>query len=1094
MYKFYHTNLNQWLMRLKLTCAFLFLAFLQVTFAAKAQKIRLSKKNAALTEVFTELRKQSGYDFLYPKDLLKQAKKITIDLQDATLTTVLNSCFKDQPFTYTISNNTVIIKEKDKSILERVIDYIQNIVVKGKIIDEKGLPIPGATIQVKSTGKTVIANAEGRFNLTAEENDILIVSYIGYKKKEVSLRKTGELNIQLEQEIANLDQIQVIGYGTTTKRLSTGTISSVTADVIEKTPAANVLGVLAGNMAGVEVLQSTGMAGASVSIKIRGENSFGSMGNSSSAPLYVIDGIPIASGDRSAYQNPTVKGANGLTNAFSMINPNDIQQIDILKDADATAIYGARGANGVVMITTKKGLPGQIRFNADVSAGAAKVGQYMDLLNTQQYLELRKEAFKNDEIEPDEEYAPDLFTWDQNAYTDFQRLVLGRTAGIGSANLSASGGTELLNYYAGVNYRKEGTVLASDQYVQRFGGRINLNITSPNRKFNALIATNYNTEYSNLSKNEDVSGILLPPNFPLHNADGSLHWEDYLDNPLASLLTKYIATNMLFTGNLNLSYKPIDGLTLKTVMGYSLTRLENQYSVPANSVNPIQGATNSAAFANAPITAYTIEPQAEYVFRAAGGKVTALLGGTYNDAVSETTTLTGTNYAYASQLNSIAGAGIVSTKYNYAQYRYASLFGRLNYDLKDRYLFSATYRQDASSRFGTNNRVANFASFGTSWIFSEEDFIKKSLPFLSFGKLKMSYGTTGNDKIDNYQYYLKYINSTNPYQNISPLTPGNNSANPDLKWEETRKAEIALNLGFLKDRILFSVNAYRNRSSNLINMITLPGQSGFNYIITNLDALVQNKGYEFELNTRNIEKEDFSWSTAFNISFQRNTLLKFEQLSRAYYANFFRIGAPVDAYKYILLKFEGIDPETGLVKYQDADGVPGIDLFNDSQLAPLGTPFYGGLSNSFKYKNLSLDFMFQFVNKQGLRNSYESYVGGLLNQNISVLDRWQKPGDQGKAWPAASAGFSDFGTNYEYLLNSDAFYGNAAFVKLRSASLSYRIPANWIKRAKLQNVTVNLQGLNLFTWSNQKHVLDPDIVSNMVPQLRTFMAGINCSF
>lgn len=1087
-------------MRLNLTCAVLLLAFLQVALAAKAQKISLSKKNAAITEVFNEIRKQSGYDFLYPKDLLKQAKKINIELRDATLTTVLNTCFRDQPFTYTISNKTVIIKEIEKSILDRIMEYIKTIAIKGRIIDEKGLPIPGATVQIKNNGKTVIADAQGQFSLNAEENDIIRVSYIGYKKQEVILRKAGDMTIQLEQEIANLDQVQVMGYGTTTKRLSTGTISSITSTEIEKVPAGNVLAVLAGRMAGVEVLQSTGIPGGTVNIKIRGDNTFGALGNSSSAPLFVIDGIPIASGDRSSIQNNTIRGANGGVNAFSMINPNDIEQIDVLKDADATAIYGARGANGVVMITTKKGRMGQMRFNADVSAGLAKVGRFIKMLNTQQYLDLRKEAFKNEDIEPDADNAPDLLTWNQNAYTDFQRLILGRTAGIGNANLTASGGTDLINYYTGLNYRKEGTVLAKDQYVKRFGGRVNLNISSANRKFNALIATNYSAENSRLSQNEDVSAIYLPPNFALYNADGTFHWENGLENPLATLLNKYQATNMLFTGNLNLSYKPLAGLTLKTVMGYSLNRLENQSSTPANGVNPIEGASHTASFANAPTTTYTIEPQIEYVFEAAGGKVTTLLGGTYNDAVSESTTIRGSNYAYASQLNSIAGAGIINTEYSYAQYRYASVFGRLNYDLKNRYLLSVTYRKDASSRFGTNNRLANFASFGGSWIFSEEDFIKKNLSFLSFGKLKMSYGTTGNDKIDNYQYYLKYVASPLPYQNLIPLSPGNYSANPDLKWESTRKLELALNLGFLKDRILVSINAYRNRSSNLINMMNLPGQSGFSYLITNLDALVQNKGLELELNTRNIENANFNWNTTFNISFQRNILLKFNQLNQIYWARYFKIGAPVDAYQNIYLKFDGIDPQTGKVKYQDLDGQPGINTTTDTKLAPLGTPFYGGLTNSFKYKNLALDFSFQFVNKKGQLNSYlnsmsyGSYVGGLMNQNISVLNRWQKPGDQGKLWPAASTGLGDLSSNYDNLYYSDAFYGNAGFIRLKSASLSYTLPGNWIRKAKLQNVTLNLQGLNLFTLSKQKYLLDPDYSSNLVPQLRTVMAGINCSF
>jgi TonB-linked SusC/RagA family outer membrane protein len=1113
MYKIYTHKL---LVIMRLTTVILIATFMQVSAATFGQRITLNEQKSSIENVLRKIRSQTGYDFLFDRNLVKNAGEVNIEVRNATLEETMKSLLNSLPLTYNVNGKIVVIEPKKKSILDKVISLLTEIEVRGRVIDENGKPLPGATVSVvlmdyaedkksgdfsmSAKGRKVAAltNANGEFLLHhVDEKAMISVSFTGYQTYTTKAAK--ELLIKMVQEVGSLDQVQVIAYGSVSKRLNTATVSTVNAETLAEQPVNNVLNALNGRMTGVQITSGGGgMPGAGISVKVRGDNSFGLLGSSSSDPLYVIDGIPQASGTRYDTQNviSNVRGMNGFTNMFNSLNVEDIEQIDVLKDADATSIYGARGANGVVVITTKKGKAGRVKINVDLTSGAGKVGHYIPMLNTQQYLALRKEAFKNEGITPDADNAPDLTSWDQNTYTDFQRLLLGGTAAQRTANLSASGGNELMNYYIGLNYRKEGTVIAKDQHVNRIGGLMTLGFASPNHKFTAQISTNYAIEKSSLiTESSFMNFIYLPPNFNLYRADGSLNWDNSFDNPMASFLTKYRATGTFFSANTNLSYRPFAGLTLRTTAGYTLNGLENNFQIPAASNNPAAPAASWAWFANSPNSNYTIEPQAEYILNVGPGKLTALAGTTFSEAISKYTKLKGENYTYDTQLNNIQGAGLVTPEYDYQQYHYASLYGRLSYDIRSKYLLNITYRNDASSRFGTNNRLAGFGSVGAAWIFSEEGWLKENVQFLSFGKLKMSYGTTGNDRISNYSYLRSYSAGFYPYQDIRTLRAGL-PANPDLKWESTKKLELSLNLGFLKDRILFTGNVYRNRSSNMLNYTALPSQAGGSVLITNLDAVVQNKGLELELTTKNINRKDFSWSTSFNISFERNVLLSFNDKDKATYGNYYRVGETVDAYLMrSRFKYSGIDPSTGVPTYADLDGKPGLGT-DDQYIASIGHPFYGGLNNSFSYKGLTLDVFFKFEQKNGPINQLPNEIvpGGLMNQNASVLNRWQKNGDTGTEWPLAVTGFGSQSSSYALLPSSDFGWGDNSYIKLKTASLSYNLPKSWIQKAKLQHVKLSLQGLNLFSITKNKYVLDPEYGYGAYPGLRTWIFGVNCTF
>lgn len=1089
---------RQFLRIMKLTTLIIITCLLQLNAASRAQ-IYLKADRISLQNVLESISKQSGYDFIYSVPDLKNLQPVSLNLKNVNLETALKICFKDQPLIYDIADRTVVIKKKRSSLLEKIVSYVEGneIEIRGTIVDEEGKPLPGVNVSIKGSSTTTRTNAAGLFTIRADLGSSLEITCVGYKKQEITVQAKS-LIIQLIQDIGNLDQVQIIAYGTVSKRLNTATVSTVTVEVLAQQPVNNVLNALNGRMTGVRLSSGGGgLPGAGISVKVRGDNSFGILGSSSGDPLYVIDGIPQASGTRYDTQNfnANIRGMNGYTNMFNILNMEDVEQIDVLKDADATAIYGARGANGVVVITTKKGKSGRIKINVDLNGGAGKVGHYIPMMNTQQYLELRREAFKNEGITPTTENAPDLTSWDPNAYTDFQSELLGGTAAMQTANLSASGGSEFVNYYVGLNYRKEGTVIARDQHVNRIGGLINMGFTSANRRFNAQISTSYAVEKSNLISDVFYVGMIyLPPNFPLYKTDGSLNWDNNFDNPKASLLTPYKADGTFLSFNSNLSYKVAKGLTLRTTAGYTMNRLENSFQIPAASYNPVSPRASWAWFADSPNSNYTIEPQAEYAVMAGPGKLTALVGGTFSEAISKYTKFKGENYAYDSQLTNIEGAGLVTTEFDEQKYHYASLFARLNYDIQNKYLLNLTFRNDASSRFGPNNRLASFGAVGAAWLFSEEKWIKEAIPFLSFGKLKMSYGTTGNDRIDNYRYLRSYSTGFYPYQNTRTLSPGG-AANPNLKWESTKKAELSLNLGFLKDRILFTGNLYRNRSSNMLNYTALASQSGGGSLVSNLDAVVQNKGLELELNTRNIDRGDFSWSSSFNISFERNVLLSFKDQDKASYGAYYRVGETVDAYlTRSRFKYNGVDPVTGAPLYADLDGKPGMSA-GDQYIAGLGQPFYGGLNNSFSYKGLTLDVFFKFEHSRGPVNQFPGEIapGGLMNQNTSVLDRWRQNGDAGTQWPLAVTGSGAASAPYGLLPSSDFSWGNNSYIKLKTASLSYNLPKRWLEKAKLQNVRLSLQGLNLFSITKNKYVLDPEFGADSYPGLRTWMFGINCT-
>ncbi|MCJ8208864.1 SusC/RagA family TonB-linked outer membrane protein [Mucilaginibacter sp. RS28] len=1068
--------------------------------------VNLKIQNETLKEALRKIQDQSGFNIFYSSATVDVKKRVSVNNQGASVANTLDQVLKNTGLSYRQEGKSIIIyptgNPTDKDIQIRR--------VSGMVVDEEGQPLPGVTILLKSSRMASTAtDVNGHFGIDiSNDNEILVFSLIGHKTQEVTAKSIiAGIKIVMHPISASLNEVQVIGYGTTTRALNTGSVSSITAKDIANQPVSNPLSAMQGKLPGVQITQNNGLPGAGFRVQIRGVGSI----NSGTLPLYVIDGVPFTLFNASV---PPTDGLNafgisaangGETSPLGMINPDDIERIDVLKDADATAIYGSKGANGVVLITTKKGTGGQTRYNLNFYQGTSKVAHFIDELNTADYLAMRRAAFAAAGVTPTTTNAPDLLVWDQNAYTNWQKKFIGGTANTTNADFSINGGNTQNTFLFSTNYRHEGTVFPGSLGANTFSNRLNAGHKSQDNRFGINLNVNYAYQQNNLIGTDLSTLYNLPPNMPLNNADGSLYWNNSITNPLAYLLrpSKNTTTNLL--SNMDVHYDLLPGLTLKANMGYSLTGLKQTLETPLTSLNPStinpSSPSNNTRYADNTTSNYIIEPQIRYQHKIAKGDLTALVGSTFQRTLTDGISLRGTGFSTDALLGSFYNAAsVINYGSSNSDYKYTALFGRLNYTWENKYLIDGTFRRDGSSRFGANNRFGNFWAVGAGWVFTEESFMK-DIPALSFGKIRGSYGLTGNDQISNYQYDAYYSTSgtANSYQGQAILYPSN-VPNPNLHWETNKKLDIAIELGFLKDRIYVKADYFRNRSSDQLLPVSLPTQAGMSSYTDNFPAVVQNYGYEFELNTTNVKLKDFRWSTAFNLTIQRNAIISIQNPSKLFYT--YIIGQPVNGI--MLYHFTGIDPATGIPTYQDMNGDGSISYANDRAPAPLGHPYYGGITNSFTYKTLTLDVSFLFNHRMGYINNTSSYPFGstMSNQNISALQRWKAPGDI-SMYPGATT----IGSNPYYLYNSsDANWGDASFIKLKTVSLNYALPQPLVRKIGFRNASVFARGENLYTWAKQKYTYDPETTVSgaapgvgtgqfiAMPQLRTIVLGLNCTF
>lgn len=964
--------------------------------------------------------------------------------------------------------------------------------ITGTITDGTA-PLAGVTIKVKGTTSSVVSDFDGKYSITAQTTDILIFSYLGYKTIEITVGNRKTIDVKMVDDTTTLREVTVnAGYYSVKEKERTGSIAKITSKDIEKQPVNNVLAVMQGRMAGVNITQNTGMPGGGFNIEIRGQNSLRLEGNN---PLYIIDGVPYSSQDiGSGYTSGNMPGQNSPLNS---INPGDIASIEVLKDADATAIYGSRGANGVVLVTTKKGKEGKTAFTTIYSNGFGHVTRFMDLMNTSQYLVMRREAFANDGVTTYPAEAYDVNgTWDQNRNTNWQKELFGGTAAFTNVQSSLSGGSAQTQFLLSGNYNKETSVFPGDFDYIKANGHINVNHESENKKFKINFTAGYTAQFNTLpSIDLTRDALALAPNAPaLYDSSGNLNWENNtFDNPLAKLQGGLKGeTYDLVTSSL-LSYDLGAGFIAKSSFGYTDLRQEQLNLLPSTIYNPAYGLGSevSAVFTNTlNRSSWIIEPQLNWNRTIGKSKIEVLAGSTFQQQKGDQLVSVSEGFASNSLMENPASASFyLILNSDETIYKYQAFFGRINLNWQGKYLLNLTGRRDGSSRFGPGRQFASFGAVGAAWVFGDENFIKEKLSFLSFGKLRASYGTSGNDQIGDYQYLDTYSTSGYTYQGIGGIEP-TRLYNPDFGWETNRKLELALETGFLNDRIFITAAWFRNRSSNQLVGIPLPGTTGFTSLQANLDAEVQNSGLELSARTVNIKQKNFSWTTNFNFTSTKNKLLSFPGLEASSYKNQYVIGQPVNIVK--VYHYIGLDANTGAYLFEDVNGDGILSAADDKKtIKDLSPKYYGGLQNQFRYGNVQLDFLFQFVKQLNFNENYRtSMPGTMVNQPVGVSQHWQNPGDAGpyQAYSDSNAALRAASTRFS---QSDAAIGDASYVRLKNVSLSFDLPQTWTKKFTCR---LSLQGQNILTISSYKEI-DPEFRSSgYLPPLRIYTTSIQLTF
>lgn len=1092
---------------MRLTSFILIVCSVHVSAKTVSQTVTYTGKNISLDKVFSAIEKQTGYMFLYNPELIEKANPINVEARQMPLEQFLGKILENQSFEFLLKDRTIVISPKIKAAdLSPRLPSLEAPPVTGVIRDAKGNPLPGVNVVIKGTKKGTTTDAYGNFSINAKVGDKLVVSSIGYQAQEIDVTSINNLSISLALSTSPLDEVQIIAYGTQSNRYSVGNVTTVDSKVIEKQPVNNPLLALQGRIPGLFISQMNGLPGGGINVKIQGQNSIVGL----SSPFYVVDGIPFTAVTMTTTNNGPLGGvtpSSGVGSPLNYINPNDIESITILKDADATAIYGSRAANGVILITTKKGISGETRVNFNLQQGFGKVGNMMDMLNTQQYLQMRHKALMNDGISVIGPYSYDINgLWDTTRYTNWQKELIGNKAKYADYTASISGGTANTQFYIGGTYHRETTVFPIDNADKKASLHFNLTNTSTNKKFNLTLTGSYLGDNNNLPTFDPTSiAIKMAPNAPaLRNQDGSLNWAydangfSSWTNPLASFLFNYESKGNNLMGSALVSYEILPGLTVKTLLGYNNLQINELQTSPIQAISPAyyQYFTRTANYSASSINSWNIEPQLTYKRVIGKGTFDALIGTTVTEQNNNGLSLTGSGYTTDAALPDIRSASTVKVNNSIiSEYRYNALFGRLNYIWKNKYIVNLTARRDGSSRFGSANQFHNFWSVGGAWIFTEEKLFNDMLPWLSFGKLRGSYGTTGNDQIGEYGYLNLYSPTTAavPYQNATGLSV-NGFTNPFLQWEETKKLQVGIDLGFIKDRIIFSGSYVRNRSSNQLMGYQLPIITGFTYITANFPATLQNEEWQFTLSTKNIRNNNLNWSSNFNLTVPKNELVSFPGLEQSGYSSSYIIGQPTSITK--IFHLIGVDPATGVYQFASSHGQPTSNPApgTDNTIIVNTLPkFYGGIGNNIIYKQISLDFFFQFVKQSGFfAGSLDNNGRQLANQPVEVLTAWQTPGDNSsiQRFNSNNSLFSQANAAAQ----SDAAFTDASYVRLKNISLNWAMPDNLTKKMHLQNASLYLQGQNVLTITKYQG-LDPETQSlSVVPPLKVLTLGIKIGF
>ncbi|MDR0726004.1 MAG: SusC/RagA family TonB-linked outer membrane protein [Prevotellaceae bacterium] len=955
--------------------------------------------------------------------------------------------------------------------------------VKGIVRDKNtGEALTGVLIKENSSHWT-LTDENGVFTLNvADTTPTLDAALPGYQLQQVTV-----------SDPSHSQTIELVEATFSSNKTSqTSTVSKIGSEIIEQEQTINTVNALAGRASGVAVENGK--------IKIRGQSN---VQDELSEPLVIIDGVQLPSGFNWSSHS-------GQTSPLNILNSSSIESIEILKDSDATAIYGGKGANGVVIINTKKITSSKLQLSASASAGVTGVTEWYDFLTTEEYLDIRRKAFEADAklglpaATPTESNAYDLLIWGDKYHTDWQKEFVGQTGKVYDGQVSLSGGNKHTSFYLHADYFETGNVLLAepDDKTKRLGTRLLVNHRGLDDKLDITASFAFNTFNSKSRGLDPDTYLVYAPNQPVYNDDGSLYWlNSSVNNPLRVKYANTENKNTTLITNLQTHYRFLPDFDAIVDFGYTKNTTDQFQSYRQNYLNPYATSAyrNRVLAGDSYSDIFIVEPRLNYTRTIGKGALTVLLGATYqiNNLASDDFELR--DFASETMFRNYSAAGVrYDVNSDDKTVKRASLYARASYDFAGRYLFSGIVRRDGSSIFAKKNRYGNFWSIAGAWIFSGEEFVRENLGFLNYGKLKISHGITGNDNVADFQHIDAYETSSYPYEGNAGLYLLRVS-NPDFTWEKTRKSEVALDIAVLDNRLQIGSAFYFNRSYSLIDARPLASQAGIGGYSDNIPGIIiENKGFELELVSTNVKTEKFQWFTTLTFTLPNNNIIKeFPNVEITSYATTYKVGESkniVWGYKYT-----GINPENGVPTVEDLNGDGKITSADDKQfLRDTDPDYYGGLHNSFRYRNLQLDVFFYFTKRpfsEGYLKTYY-YPLGYVGRNIPrkyATDYWT-PENPGASRPGlTTTTTSDIGyAYYYYYTESDAFYSDASYISLKNVALAYTLPQSVSKKIKAKVIRLYVKGENLLTISKFDE-WNPETKSS-IPPFRTITAGINLGF
>ncbi len=1065
------------------------------------RRLTITVRNNPLGEALDKIARAMNVRFSYSGTLAADKSGVSFTVKNEPLKNVLEQLLKEYPYSYTVLDNEIIFSYDHRKALAlqgpREI-RVPPVVVTGKVTDEKGRPIAGATVSSKFGAAITATDSLGNFRIRLKDgDDVLVCSHVGYRVQEIRVVNRETLTIVMHTEESRLNEVVIVGYGTQQRSELAAAISTVKAEDIRNIPTTNAIQALEGKMSGVLVTSDNGaVPGFPVNIRIRGTNTIRPNTsptadlNTGTAPLYIVDGIPF-------YNQNTSQAFAADVSPINAINVNDIESIEVLKDAAASAIYGSRGANGVVIITTKKGNSGQQgKVEANAFSGFVNTSRIVPVMNTPEWRTVRREMLLNSGITPTAVSAPELFLLDSTVNTNWQKAFY-KTGRVYDANLALSGGTTASNYYFSGSYRDEGTNTVNPALgLKRYVARLNMN-NQLNKWLSSGLTMNYSKETNVRAQGQlDVSNrgpLNANPQVPAYDSTGKLNINYFppaqIRNPLALLfLTNDQVNTDQFNGNWNFNARLPLNLNFRTDLSYQQIDNKDLYYFDG-AVNNQTSANSSSQNASSQTRSFSVEPQLNYSAHLGRHALRALLGSTFQNRDIYRQSINGTGYPNDNFTDIGFAQSLGSQSSSRVKYRYASLFGRLNYNYDQKYFADLTLRDDASSRFGPGRRSGLFGAAGLAWELSKERFFS-SQKFFNQAKLRFSYGITGNDNIPDFQYLNLYnLNAYNAsYGGVAGSIPSNLS-NPLLQWEQTGKLDVGLDLGFWQQRVNLTVNYFNDRTSKMLFANPLSSTAGFSSVQANINGLIVNSGFELELEVLTIRAKDFSFRNSFNVTTIHNVLKKLPGLATSPYRYTYKIGQPVElvwGYDY-----KGVDPQTGKALLTDfnKDGFYGND--DKVILGKYQPDFYGGLTNSFSYKYLNLEFFWNYAQGNIRQNYY--YAGyGYYNFPKFVLNRWQKPGDHTNVPRLSTNSTTD--PTFSYYWSSMANYSDASYIRLKTLTFSVSPDKIWKKQKDFPLKRLYVSGYNLLTFTKFKGGDPENTGGDSLPLPKSFIVGLNISF